>query len=78
MSNDCRVCGGKTYVIDSRDDGIGKVRRRRRVCKSCGDRASTHELTAEQWKMILDIQKSADLIKEQLEFIKTNVEALAI
>lgn len=78
MGNDCRACGGKTYVIDSRDDGIANVRRRRRICKSCGDRTSTYELTAEQWRRILSIQESAAIIKEQLEFIKTNVEALAI
>lgn len=69
----CRVCGGKTEVIDSRDTEYHGCRalRRRRECPGCGRRFTTYEIGAEdltqvfadrerlrQWLVALDRMSS--------------------
>jgi hypothetical protein len=39
----CPSCGGKTKVLDSRES-TPEATRRRRACKSCGERFTTYEI----------------------------------
>jgi hypothetical protein len=46
-----RCADGKSYVVDSRNDDVKDVRRRRYEC-SCGERYTTYEIPAAEYEKV--------------------------
>lgn len=57
----CPACQGETDVAETRGS------RRRRVCKSCGERFTTVEISADELRDLEDMQKNLRTVLRHLE-----------
>jgi transcriptional regulator NrdR family protein len=60
------VCGGDSYVIDSRDTGYSSAIRRRRRCLRCDQRWTTWETILSPKRMI-DIEAATMTLREKFK-----------
>lgn len=63
----CQLCGSRKFsVIDSRHNEDGTVRRRR-ICKKCGTRFTTFEITMDEYFTLRKIEELAIKMKEVID-----------
>ena len=63
----CQLCGSdETSVVDSRHNEDETVRRRR-ICKKCGTRFTTFEITMDEYFTLRKIEELAIKMKEVID-----------
>lgn len=66
-SANCVSCGApKVSVIDSRPDETGAYIRRKRVCRACGHRWTTYEVSAERMAELEGLRKFKESVQALL------------
>jgi hypothetical protein len=70
-------CGGKngTEVIDSRPMIDG--RRRRHLCRSCGERFTTYEITASEYERLQSAVLDISLVKSAISSLQAIEKAMS-
>lgn len=58
----CRKCGSDTFVVDTREARSGEVRRRQ--CKNCKERFTTHEC------YVGDLKEQKETIRQHKNLLK--------
>ncbi len=73
----CSFCGSQhTKTTDTR--WVSNRRRRRRVCKSCGKRFTTYEITAEQLGLVYQraLNHLANMVVDALKADSVDIDAI--